>query len=186
MILGLFFPFGKLFASLGRSFFSLLFFFSSVFFTHSMLIVGKVGSHGLYFLTNLKALFFSVWFLGTVFCLLFSSRKQELLKYFSIFFFFFPSFFFQLWSNIANMSYIHIYKYYWLIFWLFLIIFFSIFSDFFWFFLIFSEFFRFFQKKILDILFFFLHFFQHFFTIQSFFNTIFTRALDLHLSLVIT
>ena len=91
---------------------------------------------------------------------------------------FLSSFFFQLWSNIANMSYIHIYKYYWLFFWLFLIIFFSIFSDFFWFFLIFSKkFFRHFN--------FFLHFFQHFFTIQSFFNTIFTRALDLHLSLVL-
>ena len=39
---------------------------------------------------------------------IFSSRKQELLKYFSIFFFLLLSsiFFFQLWSNIANMSYI--------------------------------------------------------------------------------
>ena len=34
---------------------------------------------------------------------IFSSRKQELIKYFSMFFFFF---FFQLWSNIADISYI--------------------------------------------------------------------------------
>ena len=51
---GLFFPF---------------LFFSSCFFTHSMLIVGKVGAHGLYFLTTLKALFFSIF--GRSFCLLF-------------------------------------------------------------------------------------------------------------------
>ena len=37
--------------------------------------------------------------------IIFSSRKQEFLKYFSIFFYLL-SFFFQLWSNIANMSYI--------------------------------------------------------------------------------
>ena len=69
-----------------------------------------------------------------------------------------------------------------------------IFSDFFRFFPIFSDFFRFFQKKFLDIFNFFFTFFStffnffllfnFFFTIQSYFNTIFTRALDLHLSLV--
>ena len=88
---------------------------------------------------------------------IFSSRKQELLKYFSIFFYRL-SFFFQLWSNIANMSYIHIYKYYWLFF-----------SDFFRSFLIFSDFFRFFQKKFLNIFIFFLHFFQHFSTFENVF-----------------
>ena len=76
---------------------------------------------------------------------IFSSRNQELLKYFSIFFF-------QLWSNIANMSYIHICNFYWLFFWLFLIIFFRFFPIFFQFFPIFfqiflnfSEIFRIFQ-----------------------------------------
>ena len=57
--------------------------------------------------------------------------------------------------------------------------FFSIFSDFFRIFPIFSK------KNFRHFIFFFFHFFQHFFTVQSFFNTIFTRALDLHLSLVV-
>ena len=59
--------------------------------------------------------------------------------------------FFQLSSNIANMSYIHLYNYFWLFFWLFLIIFCLIFFDFFWFFPIFS-------KIFFDIFIFFLHF----------------------------
>ena len=112
----------------------------------------------------------------------FSLRKQELLKYFSIFFL--SIFFFLSSSNFDQILPIcHIYKYYWLFFWLFLIIFFR-------FFLIFLIISDFFQKNFLDILIFFYIFFnifqllKTFFTIQSFFNTIFTRALDLYLSLV--
>ena len=121
----------------------------------------------------------------------FSSRKQDLLKYFSIFYLLLSSSFFLSSSNFDQILPIcHIYIYATIIdyfsdyFWLF-------FFDFFRFFPIFSDFFRFFQKKISDIFNFFLHFFQHFstfstfFTIQSFFTTIFTRALDLHLSLVL-
>ena len=65
-----------------------------------------------------------------------------------------------------------------------------VFFDFFRFFSIFSNFFQFFQKLFLDIFIFFYIFFnifkifKTFFTIQSFINTIFTRAQDLHLSLV--
>ena len=72
----------------------------------------------------------------------FSSRKQELLKYFSIFFYLLSSFFFQLWSNIANMSYIQV-----------LLIIFLIISDYFFF--DFFDFFRFFlnfSKKFFSFL----------------------------------
>ena len=64
--------------------------------------------------------------------IVFSSRKQELLKYFSIFYLL--SFFFQLWSNIANMSYIQV-----------LLIIFLIISDYL--FLIFFDFFWFWKKS---------------------------------------
>ena len=69
--------------------------------------------------------------LKTYTVLIFSSRKQELLKYFSIFYLL-SIFFFQLWSNIANMSYIQ----------LLLIIFLIISDSFSWFFSIFSDFFK--------------------------------------------
>ena len=111
----------------------------------------------------------------------FSSRKQELLKYFSIFFFYLSSSIFYLLPTLIKYCQYVIYTYIQVLLIIFLIISDYFFFDFFRFFPIFSDFFRFFQKNFLDILFIFLHFFQHFFTIQSFFNTIFTRALDLHL-----
>ena len=94
-----FFPFGKLFASLGRSFFFFLFFFfSCFFFTHSMLIVDTVGTHGLYFLTDLKALFFSVWFLGTVFLSFFFYLTHDMAVIQ-------PSFLPSKWNKYLNLPY---------------------------------------------------------------------------------
>ena len=108
---------------------------------------------------------------------IFSSRKQELLKYFSIFFVFL-----LLPTLIKYCQYV-IYTYIQVLLIIFLII-----SDYF--FSIFFDFFRFFpisSKNFFRHFYFLFNIFQLMktcFTIQSFFNAIFTRALDLHLSLV--
>ena len=97
-----------------------------------------------------------VWYQGIVKATVFSSRKQELLKYFSIFFL--PSSFFLLPTLIKYCQYV-IYTYIQVLLIIFLII-----SDYFFrFFSIFFDFFWFFQKN----------FFRHFYIFFTFLSTFF-------------